>query len=494
MQFNKSTPPKNMKTLHLRKSIGGSPLRLAFLPILIACFALAPRAQAVVPAPDGGYPGGNTAEGTNALFSLTTGVWNTALGFQALYHDTTGYSNTATGLRALFSNTTGRQNVANGVQALHSNTTGFGNTANGYQALVNNTTGAQNTATGMLALERNTAGSRNTANGHQALFSNTTGNFNTATGVDALYHNTTGNLNTANGYRTLYFNNGGVNTASGWFALYHNTSGYNNTATGVSALFFNTTGVANTANGVAALESNTTGSLNTASGIQALVSNTTGSNNTANGDGALYLNTTGSNNTALGFGAGQHLTTGDYNIDIGNLGVANEGHTIRIGSEFQTRTFIAAIRGVTTGNADAVNVVIDSNGQLGTMSSSRRYKNEIKPMDNASEAIHALKPVTFHYKSDASGTPQFGLIAEEVADVNPNLVVRDENGEIYTVRYEQINAMLLNEFLKEHRIVQEQGATIARQQKQIEALTAGLQKVSAQVEAIQTAPQVVNNP
>src|SRR4030095_6004868 len=190
--------------------------------------------------------------------------------------------------------------------------------------------------------------------------------------------------------------------------------------------------------------------------------------------------------------AGFNLTTGSDNIDIGALGATDEAETIRIGRPgIQKPTFIAGIRGVTTGVANAVPVLIDSAGQLGTMSSSLRFKKEIKPMDRASEVIITLKPVTFHYKSDKTDTPQFGLIAEEVAKVNPDLVVRDKNGEIHTVRYEAVNAMLLNEFLKEHRVVQEQGATIERQQKQIEALTAGLQKVNAQLEVSKPAPQTV---
>jgi hypothetical protein len=191
--------------------------------------------------------------------------------------------------------------------------------------------------------------------------------------------------------------------------------------------------------------------------------------------------------------AGLNLTGGSYNIDIGASGAAGDDGTIRIGGKNQTRIFIVAIRGVTTANANAVPVVIDSFGQLGTMSSSKRFKKEIKPMDQTSEAILGLKPVTFHYKSDSTGTAQFGLIAEEVAKVNPDLVVRDQNGEIYTVRYEAVNAMLLNEFLKEHRKNEEQEATIARQQKQIEALAAGLQKVSAQLEVNKPAPQIVDN-
>jgi trimeric autotransporter adhesin len=229
----------------------------------------------------------------------------------------------------------------------------------------------------------------------------------------------------------------------------------------------------------------------------------------------------GSGNIALGFNAGSNLSVGNNNIDIGNPGVAGESNTIRIGS-VQTKTFIAGVRGRTTGVANAVPVLIDSNGQLGTASSSRRFKNDIKSMDQASAAILGLKPVTFHYKSDSTNTPQFGLIAEEVAQVNPDLVVRDENGEIYTVRYEAVNAMLLNEFLKEHCRVEQQEATIAQlkstvahqqkdlrataaqqrkefeskiaqQQKQIEALATGLQKVSAQVEASKPAQQMVAN-
>ena len=218
----------------------------------------------------------------------------------------------------------------------------------------------------------------------------------------------------------------------------------------------------------------------------------------------------GSFNIALGDSAGSNLESGSHNIYIGNQGDFAESNAIRIG-DVQTAAFIAGVRGRTTKNANAIPVVIDSAGQLGTVSSSRRFKNEIKPMDKASEAILALKPVTFHYKSDNTGTPQFGLIAEEVANVNPDLVVRDENGEIYTVRYDAVNAMLLNEFLKEHRKVEQQEATIvglksmvaqqqrdfqttiAQQQKQIEALTAGLQKVSAELELNKPVPEAVAN-
>jgi hypothetical protein len=182
----------------------------------------------------------------------------------------------------------------------------------------------------------------------------------------------------------------------------------------------------------------------------------------------------------MGYNAEANLTTGHDNVDIQAAGVAGESNTLRIGTAKQTRTFISGIRGVTTANANPVPVVIDSAGQLGTVSSSGRFKSDIQPMDKTSETILGLKPVTFHYKSDTEATPQFGLIAEEVARVNPNLVVRDENGEIYTVRYEAVNAML-NEFLKEHRKVQELEMNAGQQQKQIEALTATVQKVSDQV-------------
>src|SRR6266567_3922634 len=264
-----------------------------------------------------------------------------------------------------------------------------------------------------------------------------------------------------------------------WFALSPSTravlpapdGGYpsNNTAEGTDALFSLTFGTDNTATGFNALYNNTTGAFNTANGFEALLSNIIGNSNTAEGYHALK-NNTGAINIGLGVNAGLNLTTGSNNIDIGNSGVAAESATIRIGAAAQTRTFIAAIRGVTTANANAVPVMIDSAGQLGTMSSSKRFKKEIKPMDQTSETILGLKPVTFHYKSDGTSTPQFGLIAEEVAKVNPDLVVRDDDGEIYTVRYEAVNAMLLNEFLKEHRRVEEQRSyfesKLADQQKE----------------------------
>jgi hypothetical protein len=303
------------------------------------------------------------------------------------------------------------------------------------------------------------------------------------------------NSTTAEGDLALFaLTTGSFNTANGNSALNQNTTGNYNTATGASALMNNTAGSANTASGLQVLFANTSGTANTAFGNQALQSNTIGNNNTANGFDALNHNTTGSSNIALGNFAGSSLTTGSNNIDVGNNGVAGESSTIRLGTiGTQTATFIAGISGVPIGGG--ILVGINSNGQLGVRASSARFKDDIKPMDKASEAILALKPVTFHYKHDLDpeGIPQFGLVAEDVEKVNPDLVARDEQGKPYTVRYEAVNAMLLNEFLKAHRRMEEQEATIAKQQKQIDALTRGLQKVSAQLELSKRAPQTVQN-
>ena len=249
---------------------------------------------------------------------------------------------------------------------------------------------------------------------------------------------------------------GASNTATGRFALGSNTTAFNNAATGFQALSFNTTGQGNTAAGFNALRNNTTAGNNTATGQSALSNNTTGASNTADGSGALANNTTGLNNIALGQNAGLNLTTGSNNIDIGNNGVAGDTGVIRIGkASTATATFIAGISGKTVANGVAV--IINSSGQLGTIQSSARFKDDIKPMDKASEAILALAPVTFRYKEelDPDKIPQFGLIAEQVEKVDPDLVVKDEDGKVSTVRYEAVNAMLLNEFLKEHRNVAE---------------------------------------
>jgi hypothetical protein len=364
--------------------------------LVLACFgSLSPNAFAVSPPPDGGYAGGNTAEGQNALLSLTTGGYNTAAGF--------------------------------------------------------------------LSLESNTAGNSNTAIGAGTLLANT-GDNNTATGAAALLSNTTGSFNTADGF----------------FAFFSNTTGFDNTAIGDEPLFNNTIGVSNT--GI---------------GGEALLENTEGNSNTAAGREALRHNTTRSNNTAIGVSAGEDLTTGDNNIDIGFnvVGVAGEANTIRIGNTDITDTFISGISGATASGGAAV--FVNGNGKLGTMTSSARFKDEIKPMERASEALLALKPVTFRYKKgiDPQGIPQFGLVAEKVEKVNPNLVVRDKEGKPYSVRYEQVNAMLLNEFLKEHNTVQELKKELAALTATVKDQAAQIEKVSARLEVSKPAAKVVlNNP
>ena len=326
---------------------------------------------------------------------------------------------------------------------------------------------------------------------------------NTVQGDDALISLTTGTDNVALGHEALSSNTIGVNnTATGDDALTANIGGFNNTANGWHALDSNTSGVKNTGIACDALSGNTTGSNNTAVGTRALVRNTAGNSNVAVGIQAGE-NIAGSNNVVLGANAGRNLTNSSNNIDIGNAGVAGESNTIRIGTAgANTATFIAGISG--TAIAGGVTVMINSNGQLGTMVSSERFKDAIEPMDKASESILALKPVTFRYKQelDPHAIPQFGLVAEQVEKVNPDLVARDEQGKPYTVRYEAVNAMLLNEFLKEHRKVEKLEATAVEQQKAIEALTATLkeqaseiQKVSDQLEVSRTESRVavVNN-
>jgi hypothetical protein len=367
--------------------------KTTILPLFIAAFLVwfgpLPKAEAIMPPPDGGYPGGNTAEGKNALLGLTTGGFNTAVGFFSLRSNTTESFNTAIGAGTLFANTAD-ENTATGAGALLSNTIGFSNTANGA------------------------------------------------------------------------------------FALLSNTSGRNNTAAGANALQNNTTGDKNAANGVSALQNNTTGTENTALGNQ-----------------TLQFNTTGNNNIAVGSGAGGNLTTGANNIDIGNAGVTAESDTIRIGIS-QSATFIAGINGTAvTGTA----VVVNGSGQLGVAPSSKRFKDEIKPMDKASEAILALKPVTFHYRKeiDPAGWSQFGLVAEEVEKVNPDLVVCDKEGRPYTIRYDQVNAMLLNEFLKEHRTVQELKKEVAALSAIVKQQAQQLEKVSADVEMGTVGQKVARN-
>jgi hypothetical protein len=360
--------------------------RAALTGFALTCLVLSPTSRAVNPAPDGGYANQNTAEGEDALFSLSSGIsGNTAIGFDALY-------------------------------------------------------------------------------------SNTTGSYNTAIGLDALYSNIGGSFNTAGGYSALSSNTGGGgNTASGSFALLYNTTGSSNTAIGYNALYFNSTAKNNTAIGVDALQFNSTGTNNTAIGTQAL------------------LGSTGNHNIALGYQAGINLQTGNDDIYIDAHGAKGESNAIRLGRlGVQKNTYIVGISGSVV--AGGVGVIVDSDGRLGTSTSSARFKEAIKPMAKASEALLDLKPVTFRYKKDLdpNGIPQFGLVAEQVAKVDPDLVARDLEGKPYTVRYEAVNAMLLNEFLKEHRKVEALEATVAKLQSTIE-------KVSARQEAKDSAPRLVEN-
>jgi hypothetical protein len=310
-------------------------------------------------------------------------------------------------------------------------------------------------------------------------------NGNTAAGNNALKNLRDGDDNTAVALRALSENLvGGRNTAVGALALTNNLRSNGNTATGAQALFTISSGNHNTANGWQALTA--------LSGGRA--------RNTAMGVAALGKLSSGDNNIAVGSRAGTNLTTGGANFYVGNNGVAENG-TIRMGGPQHSRTFISGIRVAVSGNP----VVVNAGGQLGVAASSARFKHEIEPMDEASEAILALEPVSFRYKKSVhpENTRQFGLVAEEVEEINPDLVLRDKEGKPYSVRYDQVNAMLLNEFLKAHREMEEQDAIIARQEKQIEALTAGVQKLSAQLataspsrsglEVSQSATQVAEN-
>jgi hypothetical protein len=407
-------------------------ITIQFIVIVITFLFLGvlPKIQAVSPAPDGCYLGFTTAEGCNALNFLTTGAGNTGVGWYSLYVDTTGSYNTGVGAGTLVLNNAD-SNTSVGAAALLLNTTGTENVAVGTDALVFNDSGGSNTAVGTFALFNNTAG-LNTAIGDRALFNNTTGDQNTAVG--------------------------GAGCCGA--ALFSNISGRFNTAVGGGALSSNTDGNDNTAIGAGALQFNIDGDENVAVGLNAL-NNSTGSNNVALGNLAGFAATTGSNNIYIG-----------YQIE----GAAGESNACYIGSIFgQTNNL-------------GVAVFIDANNKLGTLTSSKRFKEDIKPVGTASEALFELKPVTFHYKKeiDPAAKSQFGLVAEDVEKVNPNLVVLDKEGKPYSVRYDQVNALLLNEFLKEHRRVEQL-------EKQVEKLTAGLQRVSAQIEVSKPTTKVVVN-
>jgi trimeric autotransporter adhesin len=507
---------------------------LLVIPLVLACFALLPRAQAATPellpapAPDGFYTGFNTAEGLQALFNVNTAVgqFNTALGFKALQQDTSGAHNTAVGAQALLNNNigsfntavgenamvhnaSGSMNMALGQGALAGNILGSFNTAMGFQALNANTVD-DNTAVGFRALAVNSTGDDNTAAGLTALESNTTGTNNTAFGGQALVSNIASDNNTAVGWNALQFSNadplGNPSTAVGSFALQHNTVGEQNNALGFKALQTNTDGEANNAFGHFALNANLHGDGNNAFGDIAL-SQSTGAENTAVGDEAGLNVTGGSGNTFLGSSAGEGVSSANNVICIGrNVVGANTSNRAFIGN-------IGTFAQAPSASVEFVTVQL-ATGRLGHDSSSRRYKEDIKPMDKASEVLYQLKPVTYRYKKDLENPNpnlDYGLVAEDVAEIDPELAVRDGKGQIESVRYKAIYNMMLNEFLKEHQTVkalkstvekqeaiiaqqqQDFQATVAAQQKQIEALSAGLQKVSEQVEVNKLAPQTVAN-
>ena len=419
--------------------------KIIFITILstLVCFGILPGAQAEGPAaPDTALAGGNTADGQLALAGLTTGIYNSAFGIYALLSNGTANFNTGVGGVALLLNTASE------------------NTAVGAGALLSNTTAGDNTAVGAFAMFANASGADNTAVGGRALQSNVSAFTNAAVGTFALQNNDSSGAGTAD-----------FNTAVGGFALKANVDGTRNTAVGAGAI-----------------ESGSGGNDNTAVGE--LAGN----------------NISGNSNTCLGSSAGSNQTNGEAGIYIGaqvQAGTPGEFEFIRIGNDtaftFPYDTYIAGIwqRAVSTTNMP---VIVDATGKVGTISSSRRFKHDIKPIDKASEVILALKPVTFHYKNDAQNIPCFGLIAEEVAEVNPDLVIRDKEGKPYTVRYEQINAMLLNEFLKEHKKVEEQQASISQLASEMQTMVAQLkeqatqiQKVSARLEVGKPAPQIVAN-
>jgi hypothetical protein len=458
---------------------------LSIVALSLACFAvpIAPKAFGVVPAPDGGYPGGNTAEGQNALLSLTTGGYNTAVGFLSLGSDTASGLNTAVGAGALFANTA-ESNTATGAGALLLNSAGSQNTANGAFALLNNMTGGSNTGSGFDALFSNTQGAGNTASGAAALFSNSTGSGNTAVGAGALFANTTGAGNTAVGVNAYNLED----------------DGENNTSVGVNA--------GSSCTGTPGVANNTSVGANAYGGCDRTT--TIG----ANASGGLMLNTVvgfqanggDTQNTVMGAFAASNLAVGAFNvICIGAFAGSNLGsasNVISIGADGQNVDNSCYIGNIWNQPGGSQAVYVNSDGKLGAQVSSSRFKEQIKPMEKASQALFFLKPVKFRYKKeiDPAGTSQLGLVAEDVERVSPDLVVRDKEGKPYSVRYDLVNAMLLNEFLKDHKTLQEQGAMIAELKNEIAVLTATvktqasqIQKVSARLEVSRPAPQTVKN-
>jgi trimeric autotransporter adhesin len=449
----------------------------------------------------------NTATGASAMTANTSGVDNTANGFQALASNVSGNDNTATGFVALASNTIGGANTANGFQALSQNVSGSGNAALGFQALGANTADG-NTAVGYQALESNTVGTGNMASGYQALQLSVAGSDNTASGYGAL-QNSSASFDTASGYQALGSNTTGIqNTASGAFALSTNAVGQGNTATGMEALHLNVVGnfntatgysalanniaSANTATGTDALEANTSGIANVATGSGALIANTTGQHNTAVGAGAGGANVGGNNNTAVGFDAGSMspITNNDSvyinspgsigdlsgTIQIGTQG-GETGGTIQIGSTQAGGTFIAGIAG---GTVSDVGVYVNTTtGRLGITASSERFKEQITDMGDSSSKLFELRPVNFFYKPEfdsGSHLLQYGLIAEDVAKVYPELVAYDKNGQILSIKYQLLAPMLLNELQKQAVENLQQAQDIRLLKDRLAAVEAGLPK------------------
>lgn len=412
---------------------------------------------------------GNTAMGNDALHSLNSLV--------------EGIGNTAAGSFALSANTTGNENTAVGFAALLNNTIGGVNIAVGNYALLNNRIGNFNTAIGYSALQENKNGMANTALGGDAMIDNTQGFENTAVGVGALSRNTTGYYNTASGYQALFSNTTSIdNAAFGYQALYSNSAGTANTALAYKALYSNTNGIDNLGSGSFALYANTTGSYNTASGDEALLHNIDGASNTATGRNALYSNTSGSSNIAVGDSAGYNLTTGSNNIDIANQGIAGEGGTIRIGSpSVQSATYIA---GISTTPLTGAAVYVTSNGQLGVLASSERYKTAVAPIGARAAKLQKLRAVSFHLKAEPDGALQYGLIAEEVETVYPELVIRDDTGQIQGVRYDELAPLLLDE-------IQQQQGKLAAQAARIEVEEGELRELRHQMAEIKEMNAVV---
>jgi trimeric autotransporter adhesin len=350
--------------------------------------------------------------------------------------------------------------------------------------------GMNNTAIGSNALSNpnldSDGGCHNTASGADALRVDTDGSFNTANGFSSLTSNLTGDNNAAFGTYTLFSNtSGGNNTASGYSALYYNTSGANNTAAGYQALYSNTNGSYNTAEGFETLSSNSTGSYSTAVGSYALKDNRTGDYDAAFGYEALFSNATGSNNIAMGYRAGYSLSSGSNTIEIGNQGSSADNDLIRIGTQgTQTQTYIAGIHGTAvTGSA----VYVTSTGQLGVQVSSERYKTDIATMPEASAKLRQLRPVTFHYKTDPHGVLQYGLIAEEVDKVYPELVLHDESGKIQGVRYEELAPMLLGEAQRQQDKIAAQEERLAAQDAKIQAQAQQLAELKQMNQTMQAA-------